>query len=59
VNGPFKRLYIGDLGWQRREVPAAREGLSNPEIAARLFITPNTVKDYLSKGIHQARHHHA
>jgi DNA-binding CsgD family transcriptional regulator len=27
----------------------AREGLSNPEIVARLFITPNTVKDHLSK----------
>ena len=27
----------------------AREGLSNPEIAARLLITPNTVKDNLSK----------
>lgn len=26
----------------------AREGLSNPEITARLFITPNTVKYHLS-----------
>jgi hypothetical protein len=35
-------------GLPRPVARLAREGLSNPEITARLFITPNTVKYHLS-----------
>jgi DNA-binding NarL/FixJ family response regulator len=34
---------------RKRRLQLAREGLSNPGIAARLFITPNTVKYHRSK----------
>jgi hypothetical protein len=37
--------------WRLRERRSrlAREGLSNPEVSARLFITPNTVRYHLGE----------
>ena len=37
--------------------PLAREGLSNPEIGARLFISPPHGPVPLAQGVHQAEHH--
>jgi DNA-binding CsgD family transcriptional regulator len=47
----------GQLTGQEAQVARlAREGLSNPEIGARLFISPRTVEYHLRKGLRQARH---
>ena len=44
-SGPHKKLTSQEVQVAR----LARDGLSNPEIAARLFITPRTVQYHLSK----------
>jgi DNA-binding CsgD family transcriptional regulator len=46
-----------DLTAQERQISAlARQGLSNPEIGAQLFLSPRTVEWHLRKRVHQARH---